>query len=392
MLDEQHKGTQLKQSEQIRVGESLFHCIDKKTTALMDTVYSQPTKEYICPDIARKEHELFFRETPICVGLSGVLAEKETYFTHDLSGQPFLLTRDKSGVFRAFLNVCRHRGSRVAESCGKKKSFNCPYHAWKYGLDGKLLARPEETSFSSAPKENHGLTELKAIEQNGLLWIMPKPKTTIDLEKHLHGIDPDLKHFKLDSFYHHESRTLSRQMNWKLVMDTFFESYHFCVLHKNSICSIFHENLSTFDTSGDHFRLVFARRTIEEIRTQNKSNWNLLPHVVSIYVLFPNTVLVWQLDHIELWQIFPGKNAPDETTIQLSFYTPEKSVSESSKRHWDNNLNLVLHVVENEDFPVGEGTQKGFYTGAQSHITFGCNEPGLAHFHRTVTNKLHHDC
>jgi hypothetical protein len=112
---------------------------------------------------------------------------------------------------------------------------------------------------------------------------------------------------------------------------------------------------------------------------------------VSIYVLFPNTVLVWQADHIELWQIFPGKNAPEEAVMQLSFYTPEKSVDESSKRHWDNNLDLVLHVVENEDFPVGEGTQKGFHTGAQSHITFGANEPALAHFHRTVTNKLKHE-
>ena len=159
-----NEGNQLRQSEQIRVGESLLHYIDNKTTALADSIYSQPTKEYICQDVARKEHELFFRKTPICVGLSGLLPDKETYFTHDLSGQPFLLTRDKSGIFRAFLNVCRHRGARVAESCGKRNSFSCPYHAWKYGLDGKLIARPEEVSFRSSPKENHALTELKAIE------------------------------------------------------------------------------------------------------------------------------------------------------------------------------------------------------------------------------------
>jgi phenylpropionate dioxygenase-like ring-hydroxylating dioxygenase large terminal subunit len=381
----------LRQSEQIRVGESLLHCIDNKTTALADSIYSQPTQEYICQDVAGKEHELFFRKTPICVGLSGLLPEKETYYTHDLSGRPFLLTRDKSGIFRAFLNVCRHRGARIAESCGKRNSFSCPYHAWKYGLDGKLIARPEEISFRSSPKENHALTELKAIERNGILWVMPQPEGTMDLDTHLDTIDTDLQNFKLDNLHHHETRTLTRKMNWKLVMDTFFESYHFCVLHKNSICSIFHENLSTFDTSGDHFRLIFARRTIEEIRSHAKSSWDVLPHIVSIYVLFPNTVLVWQADHIELWQIFPGKNAPEEAVIQLSFYTPEKSVDESSKRHWDNNLDLVLHVVENEDFPVGEGTQKGFHTGAQSHITFGANEPALAHFHRTVTNKLKHE-
>ncbi|MBT6675143.1 MAG: hypothetical protein HOB02_07960, partial [Proteobacteria bacterium] len=77
----------MRQSEQIRVGESLLHCIDNKTTALADGIYLQPTQEYICQDVAGKEHELFFRKTPICVGLSGLLHEKDTYCTHDLSGQ-----------------------------------------------------------------------------------------------------------------------------------------------------------------------------------------------------------------------------------------------------------------------------------------------------------------
>jgi hypothetical protein len=177
-------------------------------------------------------------------------------------------------------------------------------------------------------------------------------------------------------------------MNWKLVMDTFMESYHFCVLHKESICKIFYHNLGTFDSAGDHFRLVFARHTIEELRNEPKSSWNILPHIVSIYILFPNVVLVWQLDHIELWQIFPGEDPTNETVMQISLYTPDKCQDESTKRHWDKNLELVLHVTENEDFPVGEGTQKGFHTGAQSNITFGLNEPALAKFHTTITKKI----
>ena len=177
-------------------------------------------------------------------------------------------------------------------------------------------------------------------------------------------------------------------MNWKLLLDTFLESYHFCVLHKDSICSIFYDNLTAFETWGPHFRLVSARRTIEEIRSQAPEQWNLLPHMVGIYVLFPNTVLIWQLDHIELWQIFPGDDAPENSVVQLSLYSPEPATSEAAKEHWDKNLDLVVHVVENEDFPVGEGIQRGFHTNAQDHIVFGCNEPALAHFHQAVTQAI----
>ncbi len=378
----------MQHEQQVKVAERLFEYIDDKTTASADAVYAQPVIEYTDPDTARRELEAFFRRRPQCVGLSGLLAEPGTYTTHDLSGLPLLLTRDQDGNFHAFLNVCRHRGARVAEGCGKQRTFVCPYHAWTYALDGALKTRPEEAAFRAVPKDQHGLTELSAVEQDGLLWVMPEPGAGLDIAHHLGQLAPEIAGFQLHDFHYYGARDMRRRMNWKLVVDTFLESYHFCVLHKDSICSIFYDNLTTFDNWGDHFRIVAARRTIEQMRSLPSDQWDLLPHMVGIYVLFPNTILVWQLDHIELWQIQPGEDAPDETTIHLELYTPYPTVSESARRHWENNLDLVVHVVENEDFPVGEGIQNGFYTGAQDHIVFGQNEPALAFFHRNVTRAL----
>ncbi len=376
------------QAEQIAIGQQLFAYIDSRTTAMADAVYRQPVAEYVCPDTAEIERQVFFRERPLCVGMSSLLPEPGAYYTHDLSGLPLLLTRADDGDIRALLNVCRHRGSRVAESCGKTRSFVCPYHAWTYGLDGQLVARPEGPSFTGAPRERHGLTPLTAIERDGLIWVSPTPGHMFSLDDHLEGLTDEIADFDLAAFHHYESRVIPLHMNWKLIVDTFLESYHFCVLHRNSICSVFYENLSTFDTWGPHMRLIGARRSIEDIRKLPDRDWNLLPHMVGIYVFFPNTVLVWQLDHIELWQIFPMANAPEESALLLSLYTPEPAITDSARRHWDNNMDLVVHVVENEDFPVGEGIQKGFHSGAQAHTTFGQNEPALAHFHRTVTEQV----
>ncbi|MEM7468380.1 MAG: SRPBCC family protein [Pseudomonadota bacterium] len=373
------------QAEQISVGKQLLEYIDTKSTALSPALYHQPIVEYVSQTQQQLEVERLFRKGPLCVGLSGNLPGPGTYFTEDLGGVPLLLTRDENLKVRAFLNVCRHRGSKVAQGCNKARHFVCPYHAWTYGLDGKLVARPAEESFAGAPRETHGLTPIPVEENNGLLWVNPNPKGQLNVSQHLAGMDQDLAGYNLGDYHLYDSTVIRRRMNWKLIVDTFLESYHFCVLHKNTICSIFHENLQTFDPFGKNFRLVSPRRTIEELRTQSTKDWSLFPHIVGLYVLFPNTVYVWQLDHVELWHIYPDGNDPNQGCMRLSLYTPEPAVTETAKAHWDKNMELVIKVTEEEDFPVGEDIQQGFYSGAQDHITFGENEPGLVHFHQAVS-------
>ncbi|MGB1880895.1 MAG: aromatic ring-hydroxylating oxygenase subunit alpha [Gammaproteobacteria bacterium] len=373
-------------AEQVLLGERLLDYIASGATAAMERPYLQSVEEYISDEFAAREEHSLFRPLPLCVGLSGLLPGPNTFSTHDLSGQPILLTRAADGRFRAFLNVCRHRGARVADGCGRQRNFVCPYHAWTFGLDGNLVARPEEYAFESVPRANSSLVALPAVERDGMLWVRPSPGADFDLDRHLAGAQVELGAYALKDFHLYRSTVLRRRMNWKLLLDTFLESYHFCVLHKNSICSIFYDNLTTFDSWGEHFRIVSARRTIEQIKELDKGDWNLLPHIVAIYVLFPNTVLVWQLDHIELWQIYPGRT-PDESAVELSLYTPEPTETERARAHWDKNFDLVVGVVEDEDFPVGEGIQNGFHSGAQPHITFGTNEPALAFFHRAVTDR-----
>ena len=74
--------------------------------------------------------------------------------------------------------------------------------------------------------------------------------------------------------------------------------------------------------------------------------------------------------------------------MYVSLYIPDPVTSDSAKRHWDNNFNLLMTTVELQDFPTCEGMQRGFLSGAQDSIVFGRNEPALQHFHRGVTAAL----
>lgn len=375
-------------AEQVAMTRQLFDYIDRRSTAEASAVHRQPVVEYTSPAIAARERERLFRQRPLCVGLSGLLPEPGSWLTHDHSGLPLLLSRGEDGIVRALLNVCRHRGARVADGCGKARAFACPYHAWRYDNDGRLRARPEEAAFAAIPREELGLTALPTLEQDGLIWVLPDPSGTLRLDDDHRRVVEAMAGFDLPHMHLYDHRVVRRRMNWKLVVDTFLESYHFCVLHQHSICRIFYDNLTAFDTYGAHFRLVSARRSIEELRGEPPARWNLLPYMVAIYVLFPGTIVVWQLDHVELWQVYPVADKVDEAVVVMSLYTPEPPLDDAARGHWERNIDLVMHVVENEDFPLGEGVQQGFLSPAQEHILFGRNEPALTHFHRAIGAAL----
>jgi phenylpropionate dioxygenase-like ring-hydroxylating dioxygenase large terminal subunit len=378
----------MRRQDQIAEAKKLLAHIDNRTTDVAATVYRNPVTDYTCPRQAARERDIFFRDGPINVGLSGLLPHAGDWMTHDYTGVPILLVRRGDGALGAYLNVCRHRGARIAEGCGAAaRSFSCPYHGWTYGLDGGLIARPEEGSFPAVERAAHGLRPLPVVEKDGMIWVGTRPDTALDIDRLLDGAAGDLASYRLASYHHYETRLLRREMNWKLAVDTFCETYHLQYLHHDTISPLFYNNRATFETFGRNHRMIAARRTIDELRGQLEADWDVYTHTAIVYVLFPNTVFIFQRDHIESWHFFPG-GEPDRCSMYVSLYIPEPAASDSARRHWDNNFNLLMATVEMQDFPTCEGMQRGFPSGAQDAIVFGCNEPALQHFHRSIAAAL----
>jgi len=382
----------MERQQQVEQARKLLDYLRSRTTAMADGVYRQPVIEYTCHRQLAREREAFFRRGPLFIGLSCLLPAAGDYLTHDYSGVPLLLLRQENGSVRAFLNVCRHRGARLVNGTGKgARDLTCAYHGWCYGLDGKLLARPDERSFAEVDKATRGLRELAVTEKYGMIWVSPAPGQTFDIDACLSGVERDFATYRLDTYHHYETRVLRRRINWKVVVDTFLETYHLSVLHPSTVNPILHSNLGTFDAYGRNLRLIAARRTIEKLRELPESEWNLIPYSAVIYVLFPNNVFVMQGDHLETWHVYPAGDNPDESVMYASLYTPELAATESARRHWDRNMDLLMATVEKEDFPLSEGMQRGFYSGAQEEVLFGRNEPSLQHFHKSVTAALAED-
>ena len=378
----------MRRQDQIVEARKLLGYLEKRTTALAEDVYRNPVGDYTCPQQAERERELFFRKGAFNVGLSALLPNPGDWMTHDYSGVPILLSRDREGKLGAYLNVCRHRGARIANGSGSgEKDFRCPYHGWCYGLDGKLIARPDEPSFAAAARETHGLRPLPVVEKYGMIWVSPDPEAKFDVDEMLGGMGGDLAAYGLETWHHYETRVLRRKMNWKLGVDTFGETYHLQHLHPDTVDPLFFSNRCTFDAFGPNHRMLAARKTFETLRGLPEHEWDVFDNTVVICVLFPNTVFTYQRDHVETWHFFPG-DAVDETVIYVSLYIPEPVANPKAKEHWDRNFNLLMATVEMEDFPTCEGMQIGFRSGAQDAITFGRNEPALQHFHKSIRAAL----
>ena len=379
----------MRHQDQVTEARKLLSYLETRTTAMADGIYRNPVTDYTCPKQAALERDAFFRRGPINIGLGCLLPRPGDYMTHDYTGTPLLLARRPDGSLGAWLNVCRHRGARVAEGCGAgATSFSCPYHGWTYDLHGSLIARPDERSFAALDRTTQGLRALPVLEKHGMVWACPTPETNFDVDELLDGVGAELANYRFDGYHHYETRVLQRRINWKLAVDTFLESYHIGVLHQETISPLFHANRSTFDGFGRNLRWILPCRTIGELRRLPEQQWDLIGRTAIVYLLFPNTVMVMAQDHVETWHMFPAGNGVDETRMYVSLYTPEPAVTDSAKRHWNNNFDLLMATVESQDFPVSEGMQRGFYSGAQDEIVFGRNEPALQHYHRAIKSAL----
>jgi len=222
----------------------------------------------------------------------------------------------------------------------------------------------------------------------GLIWVVATPDpdggTALDAQAHLGDLDAEFGGYGLAGYHHYETRVIRRKMNWKLVIDTFLEPYHLGVLHRNTVAPLFHANVCLFDAFGPHLREVLPRASVTEQRRLPEHEWDFIAHNTIVYVLFPNTVFVMQVDHAETWRVFPVDGRVDECEMYLDFFVPNPIDSDSARRHWERNMDLTIRTVCDEDFPVSETMQRNFTLGSRSHAIFGRNEPALAHFESTV--------
>jgi len=370
--------------------QRIFGFLDRQTTELVGEPYVNEVSTYTSSEQLARERQRLFRQEPLFVGLSSDAEKPGAYFTHVDAGVPILVVRTSAGTLNAFIGLCRHRGATVASGSGQGAGrFTCPYHGWTYDDRGRLVAQPCSEGFSGVPEERLRLTPLAVVEEYGMVFVRPSAGgTSIDVDEHLGGAQHELASLGLQTHVRFGRRELVVGINWKLAIDTFLEAYHVSSLHKKTLRPTILGAPAAWDAFGRCARMVAVRRSIEEARPRPESEWNLLDHAVVLYQIFPNTMLIYQMDHVEVVQAYPADSGPDASNVVFTLYTPGIVTGERERRHFQKNFDLLRRVTEEEDFRLGEQIQRGFHVDGHDTVLYGRNEPGLAHYHRMIRAVL----
>ena len=353
-----------------------------------------PVGDYVSDAIRDAEVERLFRPLPLIAGHASELAPGQV-LAHDDYGIPLLLARDADGRFRAFLNVCRHRGMRLVAATGcaeTRASVVCPYHGWAYRLDGALRHRLHAEAFDACDAAETSLVGLPAAERHGLLWVLPTPGATLDVAAWLAGLDGELPFFGVDTLIHFRTIRAEYPANWKLIVDAFLEAYHIRVLHKDTIYPFFADGLTAGDRFGPHIQSLVGRRAAQAWAEQPDA---IAPHdlpglcelVTPSHVIFPNTITIFHPDYLSLVTLYPVAAGRLRWTHRM--LVPVDRSTPDWAPHWEKTFRLIEEgVFQKEDIACAVGIQQGFASGANTHLVAGRAEQGLAWFHAEIARAL----
>jgi choline monooxygenase len=211
-----------------------------------------PWDWYVSPDILRREQELIFRGAWHYAGPLEWVAEPGERFPCFAGTAPVAVVRDGDGELRAFLNVCRHRGSVIVKERGAGRTLQCPYHAWTYDLDGALRAAPRSEREERFEPGEHSLRPV-LVDSWGPFVFVNADLEAAALADSLGSIpsliDPGPLVFR-------ERAELELAANWKVAVENYLECYHCPVAHKGFSALV--------DVDPDAYRLEVAHGVLSQ--------------------------------------------------------------------------------------------------------------------------------
>ncbi len=357
-----------------------------------------PGHFYTDPAIFSREQARIFEARWFAAARSAEIDGPGVFRTVDVGRENVIVVRGRDGRLRAFLNVCRHRGARVCmEGSGvARRNLQCGYHAWTYGLDGKLVAAPNLNGMPDVDRTEYGLLPVHLREWLGYVWLCLADEppsfedTVIGAVAERLGDGDVIGHWDIENLVVGRRISYDVRANWKLVIENFMECYHCATIHPE-LTEVLPEFADGF--AAQYFvghGAAFADEA-EGFTVDGSAGLTAIPgvsesHDRKYYAITVNPQVFINLvpDHVIFHRMYPV--APDRTVIECDWlYLPE--VVESG-RDLDGSVEL-FHRVNQQDFDACERCQLAAtsraYAGGGVLVP---SEHHIAAFHDWVTEQL----
>jgi len=376
-----------------RIRRALDH-LKNDTTDQFEKVEYFDAVEFTDPELAARERDLVFGRVPTIIAHSSEIAKTYEFKAVQMPRNKVIVSRQKDGGVKAFVNLCRHRGALLEEeSCGKRRLFSCPYHRWSYDIDGSLRTITRDNTLGEVDRSTLGLVELPCEERHGFVWIIDQAGVEIDVAAWLgREMDSILAGYDLDTLGCIREEAFEEPVNWKIMQDAFLDGYHIQYAHPNTAAKHIHTNVMAFEDFERHCRFVAPRKTIDRWLEEDPGDESLVDYVTETHFLGPNSTLLKQPDHFQLLTFRPHHESATHSVMEMRLIVPSAEQADMDparwERLWQKNWDILLSVLHAEDFPVLRASQTGMSSRNAGQMLLGRNEVANQVFRRLLARLL----
>jgi phenylpropionate dioxygenase-like ring-hydroxylating dioxygenase large terminal subunit len=351
--------------------------------------YTLPASMYVDPAVLQQEQDHIFARTWQLVAHASELARPGDFKPVSILDEPILLTRALDGKLHGFYNVCRHRASQVVTTRGNRKSLQCGYHGWVYGLDGKLQTAREMEGTENFDKADFGLVPVRVDTLGPFVFanLDPDARPLADWI----GVIPDeikASGYDLNTMRSVERRDYTIECNWKVYVDNYLEGYHLPIAHPGLFKELEYDNyrVETFRYySKQHAPIRELKPGEVPGRDRRYIRMPGAEEDALYYWIFPNTMLNIYQDNVSTNVILPL--GTDKTLTIFEWYFAEPGTGAG----WESMQQTIAFSdeIQQEDIAVCQQVQRGLRSRSYDRGRFSAlRENGVFHFQSLVTEFL----
>lgn len=333
------------------------------------------------------EQANIFQKHAVPITMAAVLEEPGSVVAVEAYGKPLLVTRTRADEIRVFINACQHKGAKLVEDCAvhKQGRMVCPYHAWTYGLDGKLIGVARADMFEGVIKEQRGLKELPSKVWGGVVYAQ-LDGGPLNISQLHEQIDADFTALGLPDAHVYGRKTFDLKANWKVVLEPFLEGYHVQRLHAASIGALFVDAPSVSDTFGVNIRQVSGRIGYEPAMLDVDPEMNVHKLVTHAYTAFPNIVIVTSQYYTSVMILMPYD--VDRTIVHYFMLTPGPATTPKAEEVFERSYDLIIKVFSGEDFRAAQISQAGLAAGVPETTIYCGLEENVIRYYTALETLL----
>ena len=338
-----------------------------------------PGRYYTSAEVFAAEQDKVFARHWICVGRTGDVGRGE-YALVDVAGESIIVLRDQGGTLRAFFNVCRHRGTRLCEASRGhlSETIQCPYHAWTYGLDGRLIGAPHMNEVEGFDKKDFPLHAVRLEEWSGFGFVSLSAEAP-PLAETLAPLGGRFDRFNLAALKKVRRIEYDVAANWKLILQNYNECLHCPTIHPELTTKLPYTSGANdlvdgpflggyMEIKAPHQSATMSGRTcalpLGELGEDDR-------HRAFYYALFPSMMLSLHPDYAVYYTVWPLTPTTSRVVCEWMVHPEAPNAAgyniADAEEFWDRTNRQDWHICEQSQLGISSRAyQPGPYSPRES--------------------------